>query len=293
MPEDRKKYTKTKPISIGEFVSIKNWWSNRKQTENSWKISIEEVIAREYNLDIKNPSKKLEDFSTSIKDYSITAVNSIGEINSNLTSLLKRSDWKALNELNEDELNLISIGDVLQPHEEVETLIPSEAYGLLGVSLAGRGPFLRETKMGQEIGARQLNKVAQGNFIYSRLFAWKGAFGIIPEELDGCYVSNEFPVYNVDETVVLAEYLSLYFSRPYVWGEVEKYCKGTTKASRNRFKEKYLLAMDIRVPSIETQKKILELNKESKSQIALIQNLLTDLEGISLNVLANIYKGEL
>jgi hypothetical protein len=78
-----------------------------------------------------------------------------------------------------------------------------------------------------------------------------------------------------------------------VWGEVEKYCKGTTKASRNRFKEKYLLAMDIRVPSIETQKKILELNKESKSQIALIQNLLTDLEGISLNVLANIYKGEL
>ena len=78
-----------------------------------------------------------------------------------------------------------------------------------------------------------------------------------------------------------------------MWAAIEKSSQGTTKASRNRFKEKYLLAMDIRVPSIETQKKILELNKESKSQIALIQNLLTDLEGISLNVLANIYKGEL
>ena len=86
-----------------------------------------------------------------------------------------------------------------------------------------------------------MNRVVAGSFIYSRLFAWRGAFGVVPEELDGCYVSNEFPLYTIDDNQLLPEFLRIYFMRPTVLREVEKNCRGTTKASRNRFKEEYLL----------------------------------------------------
>lgn len=292
-PEDRKKYTKTKPISIGEFKQVKKWWNKREIAENSWEVNVDKVIDEGYNLDVKNPNKQLEDFSVTIPEYIENSRETLSNLQLGISNLFDNDEWNQLYKFREEEFKLITLGNVLKRKEDMISIIPSEEYGLLGISLAGRGPFLRETKMGIEIGANRLNKVSAGNFIYSRLFAWKGAFGIISNELDGCYVSNEFPTYEVDESSILTEYLSLYFSRPYVWGEVEKYCKGTTKASRNRFKEKYLLAMKIRVPSITTQKSILSIRKQSTAQLESVNRALSNLENIHLNILANLYKGEL
>ncbi|MBQ5778802.1 MAG: N-6 DNA methylase [Paludibacteraceae bacterium] len=58
LPEGQKSYSKTKPIQKGEFQPLKNWWNNRKETEQAWKVSIDELIANGYNLDIKNPCVK-------------------------------------------------------------------------------------------------------------------------------------------------------------------------------------------------------------------------------------------
>lgn len=56
LPEGVKAYNKTKPMRISEFGGEKSWWNNRKETEQAWKVSIEEIIERNYNLDIKNPN---------------------------------------------------------------------------------------------------------------------------------------------------------------------------------------------------------------------------------------------
>jgi type I restriction enzyme M protein len=58
LPEGYKKYTKTKPIRNEEFELEKQWWNNREENEYAWKVSIEEIKSRNYNLDIKNPSKE-------------------------------------------------------------------------------------------------------------------------------------------------------------------------------------------------------------------------------------------
>lgn len=60
LPEGYKNYTKTKPIKLDEFEAEKAWWSARKETDCAWKVSIDEVKARGYNLDFKNPSTQLE-----------------------------------------------------------------------------------------------------------------------------------------------------------------------------------------------------------------------------------------
>lgn len=58
LPEGYKNYTKTKPIKLDEFEAEKAWWSARKETDCAWKVSIDEIKDRGYNLDFKNPNRE-------------------------------------------------------------------------------------------------------------------------------------------------------------------------------------------------------------------------------------------
>jgi type I restriction enzyme M protein len=63
-PEGVKSYNKTKPIHIKEFDLEKDWWNNREESKYAWKVSVEDIIARNYNLDIKNPHQEVDDLGT-------------------------------------------------------------------------------------------------------------------------------------------------------------------------------------------------------------------------------------
>ena len=54
--------------------------------------------------------------------------------------------------------------------------------------------FARE-RSGESLSAQHFYRVKAGDIIYNRLFAWKGSFGLIGEDLAGCYVSHEFPLF--------------------------------------------------------------------------------------------------
>ena len=61
-PKGVKSYNKTKPMKLEEFDVEKQWWGNeenafdkRKESNYSWKVSLGEIKARNYNLDFKNP----------------------------------------------------------------------------------------------------------------------------------------------------------------------------------------------------------------------------------------------
>lgn len=67
-PEGYKSYSKTKPILLKEFSVERNWWNDRVEGQNSWKVSIEDIKARNYNLDIKNPKRKVEEEKKSLDE---------------------------------------------------------------------------------------------------------------------------------------------------------------------------------------------------------------------------------
>ncbi len=56
-PAGYKSYSKTKPIRIEEFASEKAWWENREESEFAWRVSVNDIKANNFNLDIKNPNK--------------------------------------------------------------------------------------------------------------------------------------------------------------------------------------------------------------------------------------------
>lgn len=88
LPEGYKKYTKTKPIRYEEFELEKQWWNDREENEYAWKVSIEEIKSRNYNLDIKNPDKQTEEFVLST-DELIDRIDKNLEKSKNLLHELK------------------------------------------------------------------------------------------------------------------------------------------------------------------------------------------------------------
>ncbi len=61
-PAGVKNYSKTKPMKFEEFEAEIAWWGDeadgfaaRVENEQAWKVSMADIIARNFNLDIKNP----------------------------------------------------------------------------------------------------------------------------------------------------------------------------------------------------------------------------------------------
>ncbi|MCI3152029.1 SAM-dependent DNA methyltransferase [Streptomyces sp. GB4-14] len=61
LPEGVKAYNKTKPIRSDEFASERAWWSERAESDCAWRVSIDEIKSRGYNLDVPNPRARRED----------------------------------------------------------------------------------------------------------------------------------------------------------------------------------------------------------------------------------------
>ena len=60
VPEGQKAYSMTKPIRLEHLDDCVAWWGgptreSREEGERAWKVSLEDVKARAYNLDIRNP----------------------------------------------------------------------------------------------------------------------------------------------------------------------------------------------------------------------------------------------
>ena len=66
VPEGRKAYSMTKPIRLEHLQGCMDWWGGkdrkgREEGPQAWRVSAEDIKARNYNLDIKNPTSIAED----------------------------------------------------------------------------------------------------------------------------------------------------------------------------------------------------------------------------------------
>lgn len=51
MPQGYKHFSKTKPMLDEHFAPVRAWWNNRKESDVSQYVPVEDIIAAEYNLD--------------------------------------------------------------------------------------------------------------------------------------------------------------------------------------------------------------------------------------------------
>ncbi len=91
LPEGVKQYTKNRGITHEEFDPVRKWWKSRKASDNAWKVSMEEIEKRNYNLDFKNPNgnarvehKEPEEIIVDIENSEKQIAKLLGEIKKTL-----------------------------------------------------------------------------------------------------------------------------------------------------------------------------------------------------------------
>lgn len=87
LPEGQKSYSKTKPIRIEEFDPLKSWWKDRKETDISWKVSIDEIRQKGWDLDIKNPNEEMEDVLESTQEILFRLISNQKSISDDLDEI--------------------------------------------------------------------------------------------------------------------------------------------------------------------------------------------------------------
>lgn len=178
---------------------------------------------------------------------------------------------------------LVRLGAVLAPVERAEKVNPTASYRLLGVRLDGNGAFLRETVTGTQTSAPTLYRVEPDDFIFSRLFACRGAFAVIGPELAECHVSGEFPTFRPKlnakgQPGIDVRYLRYWFTLPVIVATVNEQCTGSTPLTRNRFKEDKFLALEIPLPPLAEQRRLVARLDDLAERIAHARKLRDEAE---------------
>ena len=87
LPEGYRSFSKTKPFKSVHLDGVRKWWNDRnKEDLNSYKVSIDEVVSKEFNLDFKNPNKLVEE-----KEYTLDELLTTMDVKSrNIVSLVDK-----------------------------------------------------------------------------------------------------------------------------------------------------------------------------------------------------------
>ncbi len=149
---------------------------------------------------------------------------------------------------------MVTLGEVLRPVSDRVELRPDDLYTQVTVRLWGKGLVLRGRVKGAEIAASYQNRVRSGQFVISKIDARHGAFGIVPPELDGAVVSNDFPAFHVDYRKATTEYVAWVSRTDWFISLCRQASEGST--NRVRLKEARFLAQTLPLPPLAEQRRI-------------------------------------
>lgn len=146
----------------------------------------------------------------------------------------------------------VPLGELLWPANEPVRVEQDKCYPNFGIYSFGRGLFSKPPINGLNTSAATLYRVRVGNFIYSRLFAFEGSYGLVDASFDGCFVSNEYPSFSVDRSRLEPGFLKAYFQFPKVWQGIAMGSKGVG-SRRIRVQPDKVLAHCIPLPPLPEQ----------------------------------------
>ncbi|WP_160113207.1 restriction endonuclease subunit S [Flavobacterium hibernum] len=194
--------------------------------------------------------------------------------NSNLylhfIDFVKLSEWSVQGLLHSNfnytnKFELAKIGDFLLKSRDTISIEDNIDYKRITVKINNNGVILRDIEKGVNIGTKKQFKVKKGQFILSKIDARNGAFGIIPDNLDGAIVTNDFPIFNIDSSRINPHFLLLITTTQAFINFAQSCSSGTT--NRQRINVEIFLNQFIPLPSTIEQQKIVN-NYQDKIKLA-------------------------
>lgn len=153
---------------------------------------------------------------------------------------------------------VVALGSFLSAARDEVVVEPRATYRTAGIYSFGRGLFERPPLSGAETTYRTFFRLREGQFVYSRLFAWEGALAVVPSNFNGWFVSQEFPTFDIDTGQADAGFVAWLSRWPHVWDALA----GTTKGlglRRKRVHPQQLLSVAVPLPPLDEQRRLVRL----------------------------------
>lgn len=170
-------------------------------------------------------------------------------------------------------------------------LIESKIEGIddinkrLTVKLNLKGITVRESKTIEIEGATKQFIRKTGQFIYGKQNLHKGAFGIIPKELDGYLTSSDIPSFDFQGGIE-PKWFYYYFARKSFYEKLENLSTGT---GSKRISPKEFLNIKIIVPEFKEQHKIVCLLEKFDEKINGISNQIVQMNMFKKSLLQQMF----
>ena len=170
----------------------------------------------------------------------------------------------------------VLLGDVLWPRQDVVTPALEPDREFLVPKLTQEGELMpREAGQGHNPPAwfgqyfrEDANRyvLRTGDLVYSRIDLWKGCVAIVPKEFDGAIVTNEFPVYEINQDDLDPHYLQLILRTKYFQRAIRAITTG--HSNRRRTQHTDFVNLTIFVPDDrEAQLRISEAIRSSEQAV--------------------------
>ena len=174
---------------------------------------------------------------------------------------------------------MVRIGDFLSKNKTPITIEDEREYVRVRIKTHNGGVERREKNnvLGKSIGTKKQYAISEGQFIISKIDARNGAMGIVPKELEGAIVTQDFLPYDIDTNIVNPQYLVLVSTTKPFLDFCQSCSSGTT--NRQRIDVDAFLSQQIPLPSLNEQKRIVAAYNETIKQVSLCVNQAQDING--------------
>lgn len=159
-------------------------------------------------------------------------------------------------------------------------------YKQVTVQMHNQGIVLRTEQEGSDIGTKKQFSISKGQFLISKIDARNGAYGIVPEELDGAVITGNFWTYNINTKKVLPKYLTYLMRHDFFI----KMCNACSYGATNRWylDEDTFNNFKIPIPSIPEQKDFLKRIEKHTIKIELAKREIQNQENEIMHIIDEI-----
>ena len=148
----------------------------------------------------------------------------------------------------------LQLAEVLTRSRIPVQISPEKTYKQVTVRLFHKGVVLRCNKLGAEISTSGQWRICSGQILLSRIDARNGAIGLVPQELNGAIVTNDFWAFDVEPKVADPRFLDLYFGTSEFVEGCKRASEGTT--NRVRLQPHRFLEVKVPLPDLEEQRRM-------------------------------------
>jgi type I restriction enzyme S subunit len=168
---------------------------------------------------------------------------------------------------------LVPLREIVQSLERPQVPIAGKMYRQVGVKWWGEGAYERVAVDGAETRYARLFEIRTGDLVINKIWTRHGSVAVVPEHLDGCFVSNEFPTFVPLKAKIESRWLHWITKTRWFWNKCASLSQGTS--GKDRIRPERFLSITVPLPSIEEQRRIVK-------QIDFVTNRLESVESLRL-----------